>query len=248
MYLTCFPINRTRRLTPQLLASPHRLHAAIAGSFPLAGEGRENCRVLWRVDIEASGASWVYIVSPTPPSLVGLDEQIGFPDHPPTWRIGDYGPFLQRISVGQLWAFRLVANPVRTVARDHGSGPSVVGKRIGHVTVEQQTSWLIGAGTDGGDGSPRDSAEDMPAPKSRAARNGFEVLNDRSGGVQLLVSNRRKHEIHRRDGSDPIRLDTAQYDGVLRVTDAEKLRHALTHGIGHGKAFGCGLLTLAPLP
>jgi CRISPR system Cascade subunit CasE len=30
--------------------------------------------------------------------------------------------------------------------------------------------------------------------------------------------------------------------GVLTVTDASKFHETLLHGIGHGKAFGCGLL------
>ena len=43
----------------------------------------------------------------------------------------------------------------------------------------------------------------------------------------------------------PITLATVQYDGMLEVTDIDALRHALINGIGHGKGFGCGLLTLA---
>jgi CRISPR system Cascade subunit CasE len=35
------------------------------------------------------------------------------------------------------------------------------------------------------------------------------------------------------------------YEGVLTVTDAEAFRAALTGGIGRGKAYGCGLLTIA---
>jgi len=31
------------------------------------------------------------------------------------------------------------------------------------------------------------------------------------------------------------------------VTDAERLKEVLVTGIGHAKAYGCGLLTLAPL-
>ncbi len=37
----------------------------------------------------------------------------------------------------------------------------------------------------------------------------------------------------------------AAVDGLLDVTDPDVLRQALIEGLGHGKAYGCGLLTLA---
>ena len=51
----------------------------------------------------------------------------------------DYSPFLATLDAGQVWAFRLTANPSYSAPR----GPEVRGKRYGHVTVEQQRRWLI---------------------------------------------------------------------------------------------------------
>ncbi|WP_127452791.1 type I-E CRISPR-associated protein Cas6/Cse3/CasE [Streptomyces sp. B29(2018)] len=42
-----------------------------------------------------------------------------------------------------------------------------------------------------------------------------------------------------------VHLRTATYDGLLDVTDPDALRQPLVEGIGHGRAYGCGLLTLA---
>ncbi|MFE1130066.1 type I-E CRISPR-associated protein Cas6/Cse3/CasE [Streptomyces albidoflavus] len=42
-----------------------------------------------------------------------------------------------------------------------------------------------------------------------------------------------------------VHLRTATYDGLLDVTDPDALRQTLVEGIGHGRAYGCGLLTLA---
>lgn len=39
---------------------------------------------------------------------------------------------------------------------------------------------------------------------------------------------------------------SVRFDGVLQVTDADKLLHAVEAGIGPAKAFGFGLLSLAP--
>jgi len=41
-------------------------------------------------------------------------------------------------------------------------------------------------------------------------------------------------------------LAVAQFDGVLQVTDPSGLLAAVRSGIGHGKAFGLGLISVAP--
>lgn len=243
MFITRFPINRTRRATSRLLSSPYRLHAAVAGSFP--GDAKSfdsaDARVLWRVDMEQSGAAWLYIVSPARPSLVGIDEQIGSPDGPPRWETRDYEPLLDKIAAGQLWAFRLVANPTRDVARDLAGSTtsSIIGKRVSHLTVAQQAAWLIGSPTSGADNGSTTSS-------SRAVRHGFTVVDDGTGQPRLIVADRHEWHCRRADGKI-ITLVTARYDGVLRVLDADLFRRTLTCGIGHAKAFGCGLLTVAPV-
>ncbi|MEU6312031.1 type I-E CRISPR-associated protein Cas6/Cse3/CasE [Streptomyces sp. NPDC047014] len=37
-----------------------------------------------------------------------------------------------------------------------------------------------------------------------------------------------------------------RFEGTATIHDAEALRHALLHGIGRAKSYGCGLLSLAP--
>jgi len=39
----------------------------------------------------------------------------------------------------------------------------------------------------------------------------------------------------------------ATFEGILEVTDAEKFRQSLKQGIGTGKAYGFGLLSVAPV-
>ncbi|MBN8486778.1 MAG: type I-E CRISPR-associated protein Cas6/Cse3/CasE [Burkholderiales bacterium] len=51
--------------------------------------------------------------------------------------------------------------------------------------------------------------------------------------------------IHGRKGSSRVSLRRVLFEGVLQVRDADLLKQALAQGIGHGKAFGCGLLSLA---
>ena len=150
MFFTQFPINMTRRESCAMLASPYRMHAAIAGSFPFSqtsGDGR----VLWRVDRMPDGGSRLYIVSPGKPSLVGLDEQIGWPDCEPQWGTRGYDLFLGRISNGQTYSFRLVANPSLNRSTRGGKSDLLNSEgepkrnRIGHLTILEQTAWLVGA-------------------------------------------------------------------------------------------------------
>jgi CRISPR system Cascade subunit CasE len=44
------------------------------------------------------------------------------------------------------------------------------------------------------------------------------------------------------------RLRSARYDGILAIADRDKFRNTLVRGIGSGKAFGFGLLSVAPCP
>lgn len=252
MYFTQFPINMTRRESRKLLASPYLMHAAVAGSFPPSEAlgTQTDGRVLWRVDGLSDGGSRLYIVSPDRPSLVGLDEQIGWPDCDSQWGTRSYDEFLSRISAGQTYSFRLMANP--SLSRSTRGGATDIqsekgaSKRIAHLTILQQQAWLVGKQAYAGTGVeiPELFANEQ---STRAQRNGFEVLANEAGVLRLVVSNSSKMSFSKGAKGKRITLARAQYDGVLRVTDADALRHALVCGIGHGKAFGCGLLTLVPL-
>ena len=252
MYFTQFPINMTRRESRKMLSSPYILHAAVAGSFPSRDPHSSQTvgRVLWRVDVMDDGSRRLYIVSPGKPSLIGLDEQIGWPDCDPQWGTRDYDAFLARIVAGQTYAFRLVANP--TVSRSTRAGNTDIAtdqgasKRIGHLTVMQQAAWLVGkrayAGTDVE--APQLFADQR---EPRDLRNGFEVASDGGGAPRLIVSHSEKITFSKGRQGKRITMARAQYDGVLRVTDADRFRYALVNGIGHEKAFGCGLLTIVPV-
>ncbi|MCP4420346.1 MAG: type I-E CRISPR-associated protein Cas6/Cse3/CasE [Chloroflexi bacterium] len=73
-------------------------------------------------------------------------------------------------------------------------------------------------------------------------------LNCKSGqhGFQVLrvdITHPRKQTSRKKS----ITLFTVQFNGHLQITDAEEFTKALQTGIGPAKAFGCGLLSLAPI-
>lgn len=217
MFLSRMAINVARRQARFLLGSPQAMHAAVLSSFaPDVPTETEEGRVLWRVDRAADRAVRLYVVSPGAPDMTHLIEQAGWPTQA-AWETRDYSPFLSRITVGQQWAFRITANPVRTVTE------AGVGKRRGHVTAAQQQEWLL----------------------DRAETSGFSVPSAATGDHDLLVSSRDNRSFRR--GDTNVTLTTARFDGRLEVVSAEKLRRVLAHGLGRAKGYGCGLLTLAPV-
>lgn len=216
MFLTRFQINTARRGARKLLSSPQAMHAAVLSSFvDPATGGHGEPRTLWRVD--GSGHDQLlYVVSPGKPDLTHLVEQAGWPTSE-TWQTRDYGGFLASLQPGQRWAFRLTANPVRNGRLPHRTGT----QRVGHVTVEQQRQWLL----------------------TRVERSGFQVTAAAYGDPDVTVHSRQTYTFTR--GGQRVTLRVATFDGMLEVTDSDKLRTTLVTGLGHAKAYGCGLLTLA---
>ena len=55
----------------------------------------------------------------------------------------------------------------------------------------------------------------------------------------------RKQTCHfRKNGKRPVTLLAVTYEGILQVTDPEAFREMLCQGIGRGKAYGLGLMTI----
>ena len=127
----------------------------------------------------------------------------------------EYAPLLERISVNSIWQFRLVANPTHCVKTEAGHG-----KVMAHVTTEHQMEWL----------------------KGKASQNGFEIMEDNC----LVSANEWKNFYKNADGRDmKVKLLLVSYEGILRVTDENAFKQALVNGIGRGKAYGAGLLTVS---
>lgn len=76
----------------------------------------------------------------------------------------------------------------------------------------------------------------------KAAQHGFEVLRAEDAPFRTALPNRRKDAYEKKE----LPLFGVRFDGVLRVTDAGRLLEAVRGGVGPAKAFGFGLLSLAP--
>ncbi|GAB2790285.1 type I-E CRISPR-associated protein Cas6/Cse3/CasE [Streptomyces daliensis] len=246
MYLTHFRINTPRHGARFLLSSPQRWHAAVLASFPgLPPDPGVRPRILWRLDHNARADVHAYIVSPDRPDLTHLVEQAGWPSlaEPgnPGWETLHYRPFLGRLAKGDRWAFRLTANPVHSIRRKDGE-PT---KRTAHVSPRHQLGWLLERQTRHGFMLLPGVVPDAQDPLERYAAivHGRRDLSFRKRPDDPAPGTGPKGKGRR---SGPVSLVTAVFSGRLEVTDPDALRNALTQGIGRGKAYGCGLLTLAP--
>ena len=130
MYLSRVAIDVKKYATMKALYNLEKLHGIIESSFP--GERRRN---LWRLD-QLAGVDYLLVLSAAPPQTKSLPEQIGYDNS--IWETKLYGKFLERISEGTEWHFRLTANP--TVAKQ------VVGRKRGKVKAitiaSGQREWL----------------------------------------------------------------------------------------------------------
>jgi CRISPR system Cascade subunit CasE len=73
--------------------------------------------------------------------------------------------------------------------------------------------------------------------KKRLENNGFSVEK------VMIVKNERLE--FRKADRKIVSLSVAEFEGTLEIKDKKAACEALIKGIGHGKAYGCGLLTLA---
>jgi CRISPR system Cascade subunit CasE len=138
-------------------------------------------------------------------------------------------PFDPSFTKGQRLRFRLAANPTKKIdtmkkAERQSLAPEQLqdkkgrhGKRV-PVQPDQLLDWLV----------------------RRAQSEGFYVIED-STSIQpgYIYMNKT------RDGTAGQRLRSVRYEGILEVTDPDKFRDTLFRGVGPGKAFGLGLLSVA---
>ena len=122
-------------------------------------------------------------------------------------------------------AFELGLSPGQTLAFRLRANPTArrrladgSRKRIGLAREEEQVVWL----------------------QRKGEGQGFQVLSIRtSNPTRASGSLRRCGKAHR------LTLLSVQFDGLLQVTDPDRVQEAVSQGIGSGKAFGFGLLSLA---
>lgn len=205
------------------LADPYQLHATLCRVFSPPDQKCPEGEILWRLEPETGpdGCPRVLIQSRTIPDWdgIGVKGWLAQADAP----IDLKGRLrLDGLMAGQRFRFRLRANPC--VTRN--------GKRQGLLQRVEQEQWIKRKGLLHGFVLPQ-------LPSFDFSEAGQERMDVQVSQEQML-SGRQHH-------GNSIRIFSVLYDGVMTVTDAAAFVNVLHTGIGHGKALGLGLLSVAPI-
>lgn len=247
MYLSCLLINvgenpdrpRPGRLW---LRNRYRIHQRLCMAFPSAFRKSTDSAFLQPFNPDDFGpkpvhaprgidAGFLYRIDPQPGGqVVVLVQSAGKPDWdyafhnagyllaaPASTRTFDVFPTRE-----ERLQFRLVANPIKRLRQNSREmdGQPVKSESVGKrvpVANDQLEKWL----------------------ERRAEPAGFRV--------EQLTSVQAGYVYVSRNGDSGQNLRSVRYDGILKITDLACFEKTLASGIGPGKAFGFGLLSVTPL-
>lgn len=219
MYLSHVPLNTARRSAVALLGSPQRIHAAVLTAFP--GE--------------------------TDQMPAGLEFSPAKGEGRVLWRIDRSGPKANLFVVSperpdftsliEQAGWPCAENPARTA--DYGRfldrlepGQSWAFR----LTANPVTTTLDQARNKKVRVPHVTVAQQTKWFSDRAEQNGITIKD-------VLIDDRRRLEFRR--GDKTVTLASVSYRGTLDVVDSTLLRAMLVNGIGKGKGYGLGLMTLA---
>lgn len=241
MYLSRLVLDPRSRAVQRDLADSQALHRTVLGAFPdrQGASPREAAGVLFRVDSQARGGRLTLLVqSAAAPSWQHLPPGYLAPESGglPNPAVKAIGGLLERLPSGTRLAFRLRANPTRKI--DTRSGPDGErrnGKRVELRGEAAQIAWL----------------------QRKAEVGGFRLLRVRASGEGAVAVAARpqprqvgwRPDAREGTGSGARRLTHAAviFDGHLEVLDAERFLDTVRGGVGSAKAYGFGLLSVAPV-
>lgn len=221
------------------LRNLYHVHQRLCMAFPSARRKTDDAEYLKPFEPEDFGRNQVHVTRGLDSGfLFRIDPQLGGgavilvqsavkPDWEYAFHNADYilaaPPGLKSLGLGftegQSFRFCLMANPTRKIDTKTGpDGRRRNGKRV-PVRDDQLFDWLA----------------------CRAKRAGFSVEEDSTTTQPgyILVSKTGDGNRHR--------MRSARYEGILKVTDAASLKVSILRGIGPGKAFGFGLLSVVPV-
>jgi CRISPR system Cascade subunit CasE len=226
MFLSKVTLNPRHRLTYRLVSDLYAQHRFVMTAFP-DGKGTEdkskgtqsNQGVLYRLETLSQSDVFFFLVQ----SLTAPDWTKTETLHPNMVCRAESKEDRRTYSEGGRYRFRLRASPTICKVNRDAEGVRQKPQRTGLFAEEEQRAWLVRTGE----------------------RCGFRIVPE-----AVLITPRGKREGQKPPGMDErqghtITCFTVDYDGILIVTDTERFLASLREGVGRGKAWGCGLLSLA---
>jgi len=226
MYLTKLVLNPERYEVRRDLSDCYQMHRTILSMFPkvptdtLPYGMRKYYGILFRVESVENGiqgSPYVLLQSKVEPLVKLLPANYLLEEA----RINSLEFLSTMIKEDSLCRFRLQANP--TIKKQVEGKPN--GIRVSLVNTDNQLDWLLRKGT----------------------LHGFEIVRS-SGFLQLQIKNAHTTKGQKTNGHrHSLSFYSVLFEGLLRVDNVKQFSETLETGIGSGKAFGFGLLSLIPL-
>lgn len=229
MYLTRAFLDPASRQVRADLRDPESLHKRVMLAFPdgVGPSPREALGVLHRLDQEREDRIVLLVQSRVRPMAerwpggylleLGGDFDLAFSGLVENPAVRSVEAERARLSPGRRLLFRLKANTTRKI--DTKTGPDGLkrnGRRVPVRGDEARLEWLA----------------------RRADASGFSFEPGSVRITELTTSGGR--------GGKSVSFGGALFEGALVVRDAERFRETLATGIGPAKAYGFGLLSIAP--
>lgn len=266
MFLSRLQLDPRHRETRGWLKDCNTLHRVIMSGFGEAttDAARAELGVLFRVETKENDARLISVLvqSRETPHWAFETSAVAKQDDPV-----DLSSLAARFTQGARFRFRLRANPTRRIHQKALEGPDLreldtsgnwrepgdipdgertgivrrprveqhadaKGKRVEIRREEERVAWLTRRGRE------HDGFRLLQTTVRTGLENPSERLNfaARADPAPVLRSYDRK-----------LTFATALFDGVLEITDPVQFQAAFEAGIGPGKAFGCGLLSVMPM-
>lgn len=218
---TALTLNLTGSKTLRILGSTERLHAIIELSLgPTDGRNPNGNRPLWRLD----GNKLIIISDGTPEERI-LRDKLDVEEY-------STSPYLlpNKVERDQRWMFRLKANATKRLRvqeteewRRENPGKHHVGAVVPIIRQPALIDWL----------------------DEQGKKAGFHITRDRLDRPEATT--RQKRDTFRKKSGNIVTLTATTFDGFLSVDDPIKFKRALLTGIGRSKAYGNGLISIAPV-
>jgi CRISPR system Cascade subunit CasE len=189
---------------------------------------RAEAGLLYRIEETKVGGIGLFVQSVLPPDWTHLPQSWLCPDADP--QVKEVTEALSRVGAGSLLRFKLVANPTRKIGTKTGiDGRKDNGRRVELRGEPEWLAWL--------ERKARQSGFRLKAV--RATSN----VPDVRSGSDLKSTGRKAGP----DGSQyRLTFYGVAFEGHLEVIDAAVFHASIRAGIGPGKSYGYGLLSVAP--
>lgn len=220
MYLSRLQLNVRSREAQRDLGNVHNMHRRVMSAFPddQPSGARQAMATLYRLDSDHRGGVSLLVQSLTEPNWAKLPADYLVDLRGDNPAVSRLDLLLSQVAVARVYRFRLRANPTRRIR----TGTDEAGKRVEVTGFETLCQWF----------------------SRKANQSGF-VPNAGEWGSSLVVTEEGKVLGHR--GGGRLTFGSVLFEGQLKVSDVDAFKRTVEGGIGSAKAFGFGLLSIAPL-